>query len=46
MSTIEVTSPYDGKVVGTVPFTNIEGVQKAIDVAYEKFLDVENWIPK
>ncbi|RXJ88429.1 aldehyde dehydrogenase [Arcobacter sp. CECT 8983] len=46
MSTIEVTSPYDGKVVGTVPFTSIEGVQKAIDVAYEKFLDVDNWIPK
>ena len=46
MSTIEVTSPYDGKVVGTVPFTSVEGVQNAIDVAYEKFLDVDNWLPK
>ncbi|WP_417333989.1 aldehyde dehydrogenase family protein [Halarcobacter sp.] len=46
MSTIEVTSPFDGKVVGTVPFTSVEGVEKAIDVAYEKFLDVNNWLPK
>ncbi len=46
MSTIEVTSPFDGKVVGEVPFTSIEDVEKAIDVAYEKFLDVDNWIPK
>ncbi|GGD46142.1 aldehyde dehydrogenase [Malaciobacter pacificus] len=46
MSIIEVTSPFDGKVVGTVPFTTVEGVQAAIDTAYEKFLDVDNWIPK
>ncbi len=46
MSTIKVTSPFDGKVVGEVPFTSIEGVEKAIDVAYEKFLDVDNWLPK
>jgi acyl-CoA reductase-like NAD-dependent aldehyde dehydrogenase len=46
MSTIEVTSPFDGKVVGSVPFTDIQGVQKAIDTAYEKFLDVDNWLPK
>ena len=46
MNTIKVTSPFDGKVVGEVPFTSIEGVEKAIDVAYEKFLDVDNWLPK
>ncbi|PIF03858.1 MAG: aldehyde dehydrogenase [Arcobacter sp.] len=46
MSTIEVTSPFDGKVVGSVPFTSVEGVQKAIDTAYERFLDVDNWLPK
>ncbi|AXH11350.1 aldehyde dehydrogenase family protein [Halarcobacter bivalviorum] len=46
MSTIEVTSPFDGRVVGEVPFTSVEGVEKAIDLAYEKFLDVDNWIPK
>lgn len=46
MREIEVTSPYDGKVVGTVPFTDIAGVEKAIDLAYEKYLDKDNWIPK
>lgn len=46
MSTIEVTSPFDGKVVGTVPFTDVAGVEKAIDTAYERFLDKDNWIPK
>lgn len=46
MSTIEVTSPFDGRVVGSVPFTTVEGVQKAIDTAHERFLDVDNWIPK
>ena len=46
MSTIEVTSPFDGRVVGTVPFTTVEQVQQAIDTAHERFLDVDNWIPK
>eukprot|EP00767_Chilomastix_cuspidata_P008089 gnl/Chilomastix_cuspidata/9120.p1 GENE.gnl/Chilomastix_cuspidata/9120~~gnl/Chilomastix_cuspidata/9120.p1 ORF type:complete len:464 (-),score=-39.67 gnl/Chilomastix_cuspidata/9120:2-1393(-) len=46
MKTIEVKSPYDDSVVGEVPFTSIEGVEKAIDIAHEKFLDVDNWIPK
>ena len=45
-TTVEVTSPFDGKVVGSVPFTTVEGVQQAIDTAYERFLDVDNWIPK
>ncbi|RXK12440.1 aldehyde dehydrogenase [Halarcobacter mediterraneus] len=46
MKTIEVKSPYDDSVVGEVPFTSIEGVEKAIDIAHERFLDVDNWIPK
>lgn len=46
MSTIEVTSPFDGRVVGSVPFTTVEQVQQAIDTAHERFLDVDNWIPK
>ncbi|CAM4025668.1 aldehyde dehydrogenase family protein [Arcobacter cloacae] len=46
MSTIEVTSPFDGRVVGSVPFSTVEQVQQAIDTAYDKFLDVDNWIPK
>ncbi len=46
MSKIEVTSPYDGSVVGEVPFSTYEEVQAAIDTAYEKFEDKDNWIPK
>lgn len=45
-STIEVTSPYDGKVVGNVPFSSYEDVEKAIDLAYKTFLDRDNWLPK
>lgn len=46
MSTIEVTSPFDGSVVGEVPFSTVEEVQAAIDLASDTFLDHENHIPK
>jgi len=46
MSTIEVTSPFDGKVVGTVPFKTTEEVQAAIDLASDTFLDHKNALPK
>jgi len=46
MSTIEVTSPFDDKVVGTVPFSNVEEVQAAIDLANETFHDHKNALPK
>lgn len=46
MSTIEVTSPFDGKVVGTVPFSSYEQVESAIDLAHKTFLDRDNWLPK
>ncbi|WP_024954662.1 aldehyde dehydrogenase family protein [Sulfurospirillum arcachonense] len=46
MSTIEVTSPFDGKVVGKVPFSSTEQVQKAIDLAQATFLDHANALPK
>ena len=39
MSKIEVTSPFDGKVVGSVPFRTVEEVQAAIDLASDTFLD-------
>ena len=45
-STIEVTSPFDGKVVGTVPFSTFEEVQAAIDLASDTFLDHKNALPK
>lgn len=45
-STIEVTSPFDDSVVGTVPFSTMEEVKSALDLAHEKFLDRKNWLPK
>ena len=44
--TIEVTSPFDGKVVGEVPFSTTEQVQEAIDLARATFDDHENALPK
>jgi acyl-CoA reductase-like NAD-dependent aldehyde dehydrogenase len=46
MSTIEVTSPFDGKVVGTVKFSTYEEVESAIDLAHATFLDTANWMPR
>jgi acyl-CoA reductase-like NAD-dependent aldehyde dehydrogenase len=46
MSTLEVTSPFDGRVVGKVPMSSMEEVEAAIDLAYDRFLDRDNWLPK
>ncbi|MFV7789230.1 aldehyde dehydrogenase family protein [Aliarcobacter lanthieri] len=46
MSTIEVTSPFDGKVVGTVPFNSYEEVEAAIDLAHKTFVNKDGWLPK
>ena len=46
MSTIEVTSPFDGKVVGNVKFSTFEEVEEAIDLAHKTFLDTANWLPR
>jgi len=46
MSTIEVTSPFDDKVVGTVPFSNVEEVKAAVDLAHATFHDHKNALPK
>ncbi len=43
---IEVTSPFDGKVVGEVPFSTTEEVEAAIDLAQNTFLDYKNALPK
>jgi acyl-CoA reductase-like NAD-dependent aldehyde dehydrogenase len=45
-SKIEVTSPYDDSVVGTVPFNTQEEVEAALDLAHKTFLDRKNWIPR
>jgi len=46
MSTIEVTSPFDGKVVGNVKFSTVEEVKAAIDLADATFADHQNALPK
>jgi len=44
MNTIEVRSPYDGKIVGEVPFNTRDEVEDAIDLALNTFEN--NKIPK
>ena len=46
MSTIEVTSPYDDSVVGSVPFGSVPEVEAALDLAQATFLDHKNALPK
>lgn len=46
MSKIEVTSPFDGKVVGEVSFSSTQEVENAIDLASKTFLDHKNALPK
>ena len=45
MSTIEVTSPFDGSVVGTVPYGSVAEVEAALDLAKATFLDHKNALP-
>jgi len=46
MTIKEVRSPFNDEIVGEVPFSSYEEVEAVIDLAYEKFLDVDNWIPR
>jgi acyl-CoA reductase-like NAD-dependent aldehyde dehydrogenase len=46
LSTIEVTSPFDGKIVGEVPFVSVSEVEAAIDLARTTFDDHANHLPK
>lgn len=46
MKTLEVFSPFDGKKVGEVPFSSEAEVLKAIDEAYENFVNYEKRLPK
>lgn len=46
MSKIEVTSPFDGKVVGSVKFNTYEEVESAIDLAHKTFINKDGWLPK
>ena len=46
MRTLEVTSPFDGKVVGVVPFNSKEEVLDAINLAKDTFLNKKEEFPK
>ncbi|CAA6807857.1 MAG: Non-phosphorylating glyceraldehyde-3-phosphate dehydrogenase (NADP) (EC [uncultured Sulfurovum sp.] len=46
MTTIEVTTPFDGKVVGTVPFSSVEEVEEALTLAQDTFNDHKSHLPK
>lgn len=46
MSKIDVTSPFDGKVVGSVNFNTYEEVEAAIDLAHKTFVNKDGWLPK
>ncbi len=42
---IEVTSPYDGSVIGAVATHNGDGVEQALQTASALFADKERWLP-
>jgi acyl-CoA reductase-like NAD-dependent aldehyde dehydrogenase len=46
MKNIDVTSPFDGTIVGDVPFCTIDEVKVAIDKAYDTFLNKKDHLPK
>lgn len=46
MKTLQVTSPFDGKIVGEVPYSSKHEVKEAIDKAYDIFIDYEKRLPK
>lgn len=46
MNMLDITSPFDGSKVGEVKLSSTQEVQAAIDLAYETFLDKDNWLPR
>ena len=45
MNTIEVTSPFDGSIVGNVPYGSVPEVEAALELAQATFLDHKNALP-
>ena len=45
MNTIEVTSPFDGSIVGEVPYGSVPEVEAALELAQTTFLDHKNALP-
>ncbi len=46
MNTIEVTSPFNDRVIGEVPFSTLKEVQAAINLANATFNNHKNVLPK
>jgi acyl-CoA reductase-like NAD-dependent aldehyde dehydrogenase len=42
---LEVRSPFDGALVGSVPLTGRDGVERALDTAYRLFRNRGGWLP-
>ena len=45
MNTLEVSSPFDGKVIGEVPLANADGIEHALQSAHGVYRDKSAWLP-
>ncbi len=43
--TIEVTAPYDGKLIATVDTVDAKAIDHALDIASDLFKDKSKWLP-
>ncbi len=42
---LSVTSPWSGKIIGSVPQLSSDGIQHALELAYSIFRDRSRWLP-
>lgn len=42
---LNVTSPWDHKVIGSVPTINAEGAERALEIAHAIYQDRSRWLP-
>ncbi|MDJ0881292.1 MAG: aldehyde dehydrogenase family protein [Gammaproteobacteria bacterium] len=42
---LNVTSPWDQKVIGSVPTINAEGAERALEIAHSIYADRSRWLP-
>lgn len=45
MNKLEVSSPFDGKVIGEVPLTDADGIEHALQTAHGVYGDKSAWLP-
>ena len=46
MKTIEVTTPYDNKLIQTIELVDSKVISKALDDAYEYYINKDKWLKK